>query len=120
MEEPPGIQTRKEPLPFLNCTKNCPCDVRESEQQAMTIFTRNTSIPPLTITTPLIEEGLVRDQQANEVYLPLTSTVVLQRKQEMLDLPLDFKNNLTVDDLADSEAYVNAIAQNDLDTKKKQ
>ena len=58
---------------------------------------------------------MVRDEQTNEVSFPLTSTIVLKRKQEM---PLDFENNLTVDALVDSGAFVSAIAQNDLDTIK--
>ena len=74
--------------------------------------------PPLTTATPLIEEGLVRDEQANELYLPLTSTVVLKRKQEMLYVPLDFENNHTVDALVDSRAFVSAIALDDLQTIK--
>ena len=77
-----------------------------------------TTTPPLTTATPLIEEGLVRDEQTNEVYLPLTSTVVLKRKQEMLYVPLDFENNLKVDALVDSRAFVSAIAQDDLETIK--
>ena len=61
----------------------------------------------------------MRDEQANEVYCPLNSTVVLKRKQKMFHMtPLDFENNATVDALVDSRAYVGAIAQNDLDTKK--
>ena len=44
----------------------------------------------------------MRDEQTDEVYLPLTSTVVLKRKEEMLYVPLDFANNLTVDALVDS------------------
>ena len=36
----------------------------------------------------------------------------------MLYVPLDFKNNLTVDALVDSGAFVSPIAQNDLDTIK--
>ena len=60
----------------------------------------------------------MRDEQTNEVYLPLTSTVVLKRKQEMLYVPLDFENNLTVDALVDSGAFVSAIAQDDLETIK--
>ena len=60
----------------------------------------------------------MRDEQTNEVCLPLTSTVVLKRKQEMLYVPQHFENNLTVDALVDSGAFVSAIAQNDLDTTK--
>ena len=36
----------------------------------------------------------------------------------MLHVPLNFKNNLTVDALVDSRACVSAIAQIDLDTRK--
>ena len=82
----------------------------------MTIPNGDTTNPSLTIATPLIEEGLMRDEQTNEIYLPLTSTVVLKRKQKMLYVPLDFKNNLTVDALVDSRAFVSAIAQDDLET----
>ena len=73
---------------------------------------------PLTTATPLIEEGLVRDEQTNELYLPLTSTVVLKPKQEMLYVPLDFENNHIVDALVDSGAFLSAIAQDDLETIK--
>ena len=84
----------------------------------MTTPNGKTTTPRLTTATPLFEEGLVRDEQTNEIYLPLTSTVVLKRKQEMLYVPLDFENNLTVDALVDSGAFVSAIAQNDLETIK--
>ena len=60
----------------------------------------------------------MRDEQTNELYLPLTSTVVLKRKQEMLYVPLDFENNHTVDALVDSGAFVSAIAQDDLEMIK--
>ena len=114
-EQPSGNQTGNEPVPFLNCSKNCPTNIRNSEQHVTTTCTGDTTIPPLTTTSPLIEEKLVRDEHTKEVYLPLTYTVVLKRKQEM---PLDFKNNLTVDALLDSGAFVSAIAQNDLDEIK--
>ena len=61
---------------------------------------------------------MVRDEQTNEVYLPLTSTVVLKRKQEMIYVLLNFENNLTGDALVDSGAIVSAVAQNDLDAIK--
>ena len=61
----------------------------------------------------------MRDDQPNEVYLSLTSTVVLKRKQERLYVPLDFEKNLTIDALMDSRAFVSAIARKDLDTKKR-
>ena len=114
IEHPPGNQTGNEPVPFLNCSNKYPTDTQNSEQQ----LTGDTTVTPLTTTIPLIEEGLVRDEQTNEVYLPLTSTVVLKRKQEMLYVPLDIEENLTVDALVNSWAYVSVIAQNDLDTNK--
>ena len=85
----------------------------------MTTPNGDTTTPVLTTATPLREEGLVRDEQTNEVYLPLTSTVILKRKQEMLYVPLDFENNLTVDTLVDSGAFVSAIAQDDLEKIKR-
>ena len=64
------------------------------------------------------EEWLLRDEQTNELYHPLTSPVFLKRKKEMLYSPLDFENNVTVDALVDSRAYVSAIASNELDVIK--
>ena len=60
----------------------------------------------------------MRDEHTTEVYLTLTSTVVRKRKQEMFYVPVDFENNLMVDALVDSGAFVSAIAQNNLDTIK--
>ena len=117
-EQPPRNQTGNEPVPFLSCSKNCPTDNQESKQNTTTTVTEDTTIRPLTITTPLIEERLARDEQTNDVYLPLTSTVVLKRKQQMLYVPLDFEINLTVDALVDLEACVSAITQIDLGTIK--
>ena len=111
-------KTGNEPVPFLDCPKNSSTNTQNTKQHVVTTPNGFTTTPPLTIATPLIEEGLVRDEQTNEVYLPLTSTVVLKRKQEMLYVPLDFENRLTVDALVDSGAFVSAIAQDDLETIK--
>ena len=117
-EQPSRNQTGNEPVPFPDCCKNSSTDIQNTEQHVVTTLNGDTAAPPLTTTTPLIEEELVRDEQTNEVYLPLTTTVVLKRKQEMFYVPLDFENNLTVDALVDSGAFVSAIAQDDLDTIK--
>ena len=117
-EQPSGNQTGNEPGPFFDCSKNSSTTTQNTEQHVETTFNGDATTPPLTTATPLIEEGLVRDEQTNEIYLPSTSTVVLKRKQEMLNVPLDFENNLTVDALVDSGAFVIAIAQEDLDTIK--
>ena len=93
-------------------------NTQNTEQHVVTTLNGDTTTPPLTTATPLIEERLVRDEQTNEIHLPLTSTVVLKRKQEMLYVPLDFENNLMIDALVDSGAFFSAIAQDDLDTIK--
>ena len=78
----------------------------------------NTSPPENT--TSQIQEQLVRDENTNELYMPLSSTIVLKRKKEMLYVPLDFENGLTIDALVDSGAYVSAIAQKELDRNQQQ
>ena len=117
-EQSSGIQAANEPVPFLDCPKNSSTNTQNTEQHVVTTPNGHTTIPLLTTATSLIEEGLVRDQQTNEVYLPKTSTVVLKRKQEMLYVPLDFEKNLTVDALVDSGPFVCAIAQDDLEIIK--
>ena len=52
--------------------------------------------------------------------MPLSSTIVLKRKKEILYVPLDFKNGLTIDALVDSGAYVSAIARTELERIKQQ
>ena len=117
-EQPSGNQTGNEQVFFLDCSKNFSTNTQSTEQHVVTIPNGDTTTPPLTTATPLIEEGLLRDEQTDEMYLPLTSTVVLKRKQEMLYVPLDFENSLTVDALVDSRTFVSAIAQDDLETIK--
>ena len=111
-------QIGSEPVSFLSCSKDSSTDSQNAEQHITTTTNNEMTIPPLTTATPLIEEGLVRDEQTNELYLTLTSTVVLKRKQEMLYVPLNFENNRTVEALVDSGAFVSAIAQDDWQTKK--
>ena len=117
-EQPPGNQIGNEPVSLLSCSNNCSTDIQESEQHETTTLLGDTTIPPLTTITPLIEEGLVGDELTIEVYLQLTSTVVLKRKQGMFYVPLDFGNNLTVDALVNSRSYVCAFSHIDLDTRK--
>ena len=117
-EHPPRNQTASKQVPFLDCSKNSSTKTQNTEQHVLTTLSGDTTTSPLTTATPLIEEGLVRDEQTNEIYLPLTSTVVLKRKQEMLYVPLDFENNPTEDALVESRAFVSAIAQDDLETIK--
>ena len=69
------------------------------------------NLSPTEITNSQIEERLLRDDITNKIYMPLSSTIVLKRKKEMLYVPLDFENGLTIDAIVDSRAYVSAIAQ---------
>ena len=78
------------------------------------------NISPPVITISQIEERLVRDETTNELYMPLSSTIILKRKKEMFYVPLDFENGLTIDALVDSAAYISAITQKELDRIKQQ
>ena len=62
------------------------------------------NISPPKIATSQIEERLVRDDLTNELYMPLSYTIVLKQKKEMLYVPVVFENGLTIDALADSGA----------------
>ena len=75
---------------------------------------------PPKITTSQIEGQLVRDDITNELYMPLSSTIVLKRRKEMLYVPLDFKNRSRIDAFVDSRAYVSATARTELDRIKQQ
>ena len=50
--------------------------------------------------------------------MPLSSTIVLKRKKEMMYVSLYFKNGFTIDALVDSGTYVSAITQKELDRVK--
>ena len=78
------------------------------------------NISPLQITSSQIQEQLVGDENTNELYMPLSSTILLKRKKKMLYVPLDFVNGLTIDALVDSGDYVSAIAQKELDRIQQQ
>ena len=77
-EQSSGNQTGNEPVSFLSCSKDSSTDSQNAEQHITTTPNKEVITPPLTTGTPLIEKGLVRDEQTNELYLPLTSTVVLK------------------------------------------
>ena len=106
-------KSRNEYVLFLDNSNSCPNDNQESRDNIMTTSHGDHSKSPLTSTTPYFEQRLVRDGQTNKLYLPLTSTVVLRHKQEMLYVPPDFDNNLTSDDLVDSRSYVSANANDE-------
>ena len=74
----PGKHTGNEPVPFLHCSNCCPTDVQYSDEHIMTTLNVESSIPTLTKTTPHNEQRLVKNEQNNELYRPLTSLGVLK------------------------------------------
>ena len=114
-----GNRSAITPVQSLNDSKKHQSEFQRHETwQQMTM--EMTTFPSPKNTTSQIEEQLLRDDTIRELYLPLSSTIVIKRKEEMLYVPLDFENGLTIDALADSGAYVGAIAQSELDRIKRQ
>ena len=108
-------QTRSIPVQCFNDTNNQQNEIQRNEIGLTTYGNGDDNISPPEITTSQIQEQVVRDDFTNELYMPLSSTIVLKRKKEMLYVPLDFENGSTIDALVDSEAYVSATAQKEFD-----
>ena len=66
-EQSSGNQTGNEPEPFLDCSKNSSTSTKITQQHVVTTPNGDSTTPPLTTATPLIEQGLVRDEQTNEI-----------------------------------------------------
>ena len=115
-----GNQTRSELVPSLNNSKKPNSEIQRNEIDMMTCDNGDDNISPPVLTISQIEEQLVRDETTKELYMPLSSTIVLKRKKGKLRVPLDFENGLTIDALVDSGAYVSAIAQTKLNRIKQQ
>ena len=115
-----GNQTRSALVPSLNDSMQPNSEVQRNEIDMTTCNSGDDNISPPAISILQIEEQLLRDDMTKELYMPLSSTIVLKRKKEMLYVPLDFKNGLTIDALVDSGAYVIAIAQKGLKRIKQQ
>ena len=113
-------QTRSTPVQCPNHSKKQQNEIQRKEIDMTIHDNGDENISPPEITTSQIKERLVRDDITKELYMPLSSTIVLKRKKEMLYVPLDFKNGLTIDAPVDSGAYVSAIAQKGLDRIKQQ
>ena len=113
-------QTRNIPVQCLNDSNKQQNEIQQNGIGLTTYGNGHDNTPPPQIITSQIQEQLVRDENTNELYMPLSSTIVLKRKKEMLYVPLVFENNLTIDALVDSGAYVSAIAQKELDRIQQQ
>ena len=116
----PGNQTRSLLVLNLSDSKKPSSEIQRYETDMTTCDSEDSNISPPTITISQSEERLVRDDSTNELYMPLSSTIVLKRKKEMLYVPLDFENGLTIDAFVDSGAYVRAISQKELDRIQQQ
>ena len=115
-----GNQTRSALVPSLNDSTKPSSEIQRNKIDMTTRDSGDDNISPPAITISQIEEKLLRDDMTNELYMPLSSTIVLKRKKEILYVPLDFENRLTIDALFDSGAYVSAIAQKEPDRIKQQ
>ena len=119
-ESPLESQTRSIPVQCLDDSNKQPNEIQRNELSLTTYDEGDDNISAPEITTSQIQEQLVRDENTCGHYMPLSSTIVLKRKKEMLYVPLDFENSLTIDALVDSGAYITAIAQTELDRIKQQ
>ena len=115
-----GNQTRSALVPSLNDSKKLNSEIQRNQINMTTYDNGDDNISPPAITISQIEERLVRDDFTKELYMPLSSTIVLKRKKEKFHVPLDFESGLKIDALVDSGAYVSAIAQRELDRIKQQ
>ena len=119
-ESSPDNQTRSMPVQCPNDPNKQQNEIQRNDIGLITYGNGDDTICPPEITTSQIQEQLVRDDITNELYMPLSPTIVLKRKKEMLYVPLDFENGLTMAALVDSGANVSAIAQKEVDRIKQQ
>ena len=87
-----GNQTRSPLVLSLNDSKKPSSEIQRYQTDMTICDSGDSNLAPPPITISQIEERLVRDDSTNELYMPLSSTIVLKRKKEMLYVPLDFKN----------------------------
>ena len=115
-----GNQIGNTPVQRRNDSKERQFEIQRHEMNITANDNGDDNISPPKITSSQIEQQLMRDDITNELYMPLSSTIILKRKNEMLYVPLDFENGLTIDALVDSGAYASAMAQTELDRIKQQ
>ena len=116
----PGNQTRSTLVQSINDSNKPQSENQQHERNIIANDKGEDNISPPKVTTSQIEDQLLRDDIINELYIPLSSTIVLKRKKEMLYVLLGFGNVLTIDALVDSRAYVSAVAQTELERSKQQ
>ena len=115
-----GNQSGSTPVQSLNDSKKRLYEIQRHEMNMTANDNGYKNISPPKITTSQTEEQLLRDDFTKELYMPLSSTILLKRIKQMLYVPLSFENGLTIDSLVNSGAYISAITQSELDRIKKQ
>ena len=98
----PHLETGSTPVQSLNDSKKPQSEIERHEMSITANDNVDENISPPNITNSQNEEQLVRSDTTNELYMPLSSTIVLKSKKEMLYVPLDFENGSTIDALVDS------------------
>ena len=85
-------QTRSIPVQCPNDSKKQQNEIQRNGIGLITYGNGDDTISPPELTPLQIQEQLMRDDITNELYMPLSCTIVLKRKKEMLFVPLDFDN----------------------------
>ena len=73
-----GNQTRSVLVPSFNDAKKPNSEIQKNEIDMMTCDNGDDNISPPVITISQIEERLVRDETTNELYMPVSSKIVLK------------------------------------------
>ena len=77
-----GSQTTSAPVPSLNDSKKPNSEIQRNQINMTTYDNGDDKIYPPAMAKSQIEERLVRDDITNELYMPLSSTIVLKRKKK--------------------------------------
>ena len=115
-----GNQTGCTPVQSFYVSKKRQSEIHQHEFNITADDNGDDKIFPPKIATSQNEERLFRDDNTNELYMPLSSKFVLKRKKEILYVLLGCKNGFTIDNLVASGAYVSATAQSERDRIKQQ
>ena len=79
-------QTRSPLVPSLNDSRKPSSENQRYETDMTTCDSGDSNISPPPITISQIEARLVRDDSTNDLYMPLSSTIVLKRKKCCISL----------------------------------
>ena len=74
--------TMSKPVSLFNHSQKSQPETQDTGNDSTANIVRDDKIPPLTITAPQIEGKLVGDETAIELYLPPSSIIVFNAKNE--------------------------------------